>query len=191
MGRHAAAELFFEHRVAARHREELLRASDRVERDRLGRSGEPARLRAHGARPPRSLGSGRSQTRPRGEARRENRVSDGEPEPTARRWTIRCVRRAREADARRTSSASAPGCRCANTATTRRSTSPSSAPAPAAARWPAGWRKRLLGRGARRRPVSGVRWRISPRTRCEQTKLYWTDERIVDGENPLQLGIEQ
>ena len=23
---------------------------------------------------------------------------------------------------------------------------------------------------------------------AEQTKLYWTDERIVDGENPLQLG---
>ena len=22
----------------------------------------------------------------------------------------------------------------------------------------------------------------------EQTKLYWTDERIVDGENPLELG---
>ena len=35
--------------------------------------------------------------------------------------------------------------------------------------------------------ISG-RWRISPPTRSEQTKLYWTDDRIVDGDNPLQLG---
>jgi choline dehydrogenase-like flavoprotein len=25
----------------------------------------------------------------------------------------------------------------------------------------------------------------------EQTKLYWTDNRIVDGDNPLQLGQQQ
>ena len=34
----------------------------------------------------------------------------------------------------------------------------------------------------------GGRWRISPPTNTEQAKLYWTDERIVDGENPIQLG---
>ena len=34
----------------------------------------------------------------------------------------------------------------------------------------------------------GGRWRISLPTKSEQTKLYWTDDRIVDGDNPLQLG---
>ena len=47
---------------------------------------------------------------------------------------------------------------------------------------------RLLGR--RRSMPARIcgRSRISPPTRREQTKLYWTDERIVDGDNPLQLG---
>ena len=35
--------------------------------------------------------------------------------------------------------------------------------------------------------ISG-RSRISHRTKSEQTKLYWTDDRIVDGANPLQMG---
>ena len=32
------------------------------------------------------------------------------------------------------------------------------------------------------------RSRTSHPTKSEQTKLYWTDDRIVDGENPLQMG---
>ena len=40
----------------------------------------------------------------------------------------------------------------------------------------------------RRRPVSCARWRISPPTKSEQTKLYWTDDRIFDGDNPIQMG---
>ena len=43
--------------------------SDRVERDRLWRSGEPARLCADGFRPARPVGSGRGETRPRGGSR--------------------------------------------------------------------------------------------------------------------------
>ena len=36
-------------------------------------------------------------------------------------------------------------------------------------------------------PISG-RWRILLPTRREQNKLYWTDERIVDGANPITMG---
>ena len=46
----------------------------------------------------------------------------------------------------------------------------------------------LLGRRASTPARIGGRSRISPPTRREQNKLYWTDERIVDGDNPLQLG---
>ena len=56
--------IFFAKAPVAGHRHSLLRASDRVERDRLRRPGEPARLRADGFRPPRSLGSGRGPARP-------------------------------------------------------------------------------------------------------------------------------
>ena len=70
----------------------------------------------------------------------------------------------------------AAGCRCGNTARTTRWISLSSAPAPAAARWPAGWPRRVFrcrvwmpGRGC-------GRWRISPPTKQQQTKLYWTDD---------------
>ena len=54
---------------AARHRHRLLRASDRLERDRLWRPGEPARLCADGFRPARPVGSGRGRARPRGRGR--------------------------------------------------------------------------------------------------------------------------
>ena len=36
-------------------------------------------------------------------------------------------------------------------------------------------------------PISG-RWRISPPTRRSRTKLYWLDQRIIDGENPIRMG---
>ena len=95
--------------------------------------------------------------------------------------------RARTA-ARLTCSRLAAGCRCASTAETRRSISRSSAPAPAAARWPAGWPKRgspssRLDAGPWWRPLEDF-----ASDEAEQTKLYWTDERIFDGDNPLQLG---
>ena len=47
---------------------------------------------------------------------------------------------------------------------------------------------RLLRRGARRRPVLAAARGLRLGRDWQQTKLYWTDERIVDGENPLQLG---
>ena len=34
----------------------------------------------------------------------------------------------------------------------------------------------------------GGRWRILPPTNIDQSKLYWTDDRIVDGDDPIQLG---
>ena len=49
---------------------------------------------------------------------------------------------------------------------------------------------RLLGRCARCRPY----WRPLEDFASDehhQAKLYWTDERIVDGDNPLQLGSQQ
>ena len=73
-------------------------------------------------------------------------------------------------------------------AKTSRSTSSSSAPAPAAARWPASsrstdfpsWR---FDAGPYFRPLEDF-----ASDESEQTKLYWTDDRIVDGDNPLQMG---
>ena len=90
--------------------------------------------------------------------------------------------------ARRMCSVPAAGCRCANTARTKRSISPSSAPAPAAARSPASSpstasRSSRFDAGPYLRPLEDF-----ASDECEQTKLYWTDERIVDGDNPLQLG---
>ena len=94
----------------------------------------------------------------------------------------------RRAAARPTCSAPAAGRRCAVSTTTRQSTSPSSARARAAGRWPAN----LPNTGSRSSPSTpgpiGGRSRTSPRTRREQAKLYWTDERIVEGDNPLTLG---
>ena len=49
-------------------------------------------------------------------------------------------------------------------------------------------RIRLLGGRASMPAPIGGRWRISPPTNIDQAKLYWTDERIVDGDNPMQLG---
>ena len=50
---------------------------------------------------------------------------------------------------------------------------------------------RLFGRRASTPALISGRWRISPPTKREQAKLYWTDERIVDGDNPLQHGQQQ
>ncbi len=70
---------------------------------------------------------------------------------------------------------------------TTRSISPSSAPARAAARWRPAGRAGLLGRRVRRRayfrPLEDF---ASDET--EQNKLYWTDKRVVDGANPIQMG---
>ena len=74
-------------------------------------------------------------------------------------------RRARRTAARPTSSRAAAGSRCASTATTRRSTSPSSAPAPAARRSPASWRRRASRSSASTPARTGGRSRTSPPTR--------------------------
>ena len=101
---------------------------------------------------------------------------------------IRCGFRAPAMAAHRMSSGRAPGFPCASTATTRQSISPSSAPGQAAAPWPASWRKP----GSRSwRWTPGAYWRpledfASDET--EQNKLFWNDERICDGDDPLQMG---
>jgi choline dehydrogenase-like flavoprotein len=69
-----------------------------------------------------------------------------------------------------------------------KSISRSSAPGPAAEPWPASWRKPVfsvvaLDAGPFWRPLEDF---ASDET--EQTKLYWIDERIVDGDNPPRLG---
>ena len=72
LGRHAVQDVL---RAPGdpRHHPRLLRPSGRLERDRLRRSGQPARLCAHGARPARPVGAGRSRTRRREQtARRKN-----------------------------------------------------------------------------------------------------------------------
>ena len=46
----------------------------------------------------------------------------------------------------------------------------------------------LLGRRVRCRARSGDRSKISPPTRREQGGLYWTDERITGGADPVELG---
>ena len=64
----------------------------------------------------------------------------------------------------------------------------SSAPAPAAERSPAsspkhGFSVVALDAGPYFRPLEDF-----ASDESEQTKLYWTDDRIVDGDNPLQMG---
>ena len=101
---------------------------------------------------------------------------------------IRSAYRAARTGAHPTRSASAAGCRCANTATTKRSISPSSAPAPAAARWPAGWRSWVSQWSA---SMPAPWWRPLEdfaSDEAHQQKLYWTSERVCDGDDPLVLG---
>ena len=52
-------------------------------------------------------------------------------------------------------------------------------------------RSRLLRRRAWTPAPIGARSRISRPTRSEQSKLYWTDDRIVDGDNPLAARQQQ
>ena len=75
--------------------------------------------------------------------------------------------------ARPTCSSAAAGCRCANTARTRRSTSPSSAPAPAAPRWPAKLAEAGFSRGGvrRRRLLAAARGFRLRREGAEQALL--------------------
>ena len=111
VGRHAARRLFFSKRLLP----DIVRAyyahPDCLERDRLRRAGQPARLCADGLRPPRSLGGGRGQARRRARRARDQRAVSADPQTRAarpRRPRAGCV------------PAPAAGCRCANIATTRR-----------------------------------------------------------------------
>ena len=68
------SQAFFEHRVIPRHRPRLLRAPDRLERDRLRRPGQPARLCPDGFRTSATRGRRRrSRTATSRAARRKNR----------------------------------------------------------------------------------------------------------------------
>ena len=129
---------------------------DRLERDRLGRPGKPARLCPHGLRRARSLGSRRSQAMA-SRGRRDGRTAMSDDPLEAPRAAERP--RARRVPARRLDSDAR--IRRGRGGRFRRS----SAPARAAARWPANWRRTAF-RSSRSMPdpISG-RWRISPPTK--------------------------
>ena len=151
------ANAFFRKRVGARHRARLLRPSHGLERNRLGRSGKPARLCANGLQRARSVGGGGSAKTATIATRRAGTiaVSDDPFEMPARaaRPRARCVpSRWMGADARVSRE-------------TRLSTSPSSAPAQGAGRLLAGWPNTDSPSSPSMPVPISVRWRISPRTK--------------------------
>ena len=137
---------------------------DGLERDRLGRPGEPARLCAHGLRRARSVGGGRSQATATSKRRDGRTAVSDDPFATPR---------ARRRAARPTCSGPAPGCRCGNIGDDEavdfvdRRHRRGRRNAGLQAR-----RRRLFGRGARCRPLfpaaGGFRLR---RTRADQALL--------------------
>ena len=177
LGRHVTGE-FLQTACAARYRGGLLVAPDSLERDWLGWAGQPAWLCPYGLRRAGSVGGGRS-------ARigwRPMRTSE-EPPCRLTRWLSRAARTVE----RRTFFDPAPGCRCG---ISRRRASRFSH------RWNRrGWRHARLSAGGGRvlGGGSGCRPWFRPledfaSDEAEQTKLYWTDDRISTGANPLQLG---
>ena len=165
-----AARRFFARPAAQGRGRHLLRPAAGLERDRLRRPGQPARLRAPRPRPSAIRG------------RRRCGSGAGRHEPR------RSTRRAPSTAARPTCSRAAAGCRCASTASTRPSTSPSSAPARAARRSRAssrasGFSVVCFDAGPYWRPLEDF---ASDET--EQQKLYWTDDRITGGDDPIALG---
>ena len=99
----ACRRLVLQAAPAARHRAGLLVASDGLERNRLGRAGQPARLCAHGLRRARPVGGGRGAS--------DGDADDARTERTAMSDDPLASRAARTAG-RRMCSAPAAGCRC-------------------------------------------------------------------------------
>ena len=176
VGRHAAPNCFFKQRMLHDIVSAYYAHPDGLERDRLRRSGQPARLCADGFQPARSVGSRGSAARA---TRRERggriamsadppdapRATDGRAPDVFRAGGWVPMRQYRDDEAGRF--------RHRRHRRRRRD-----------AGLQAGGSGLLGGRASMPAPTAG-RLRISPPTRREQGKLYWTDDRIVDGANPL------
>ena len=96
--------------------------------------------------------------------------------------------RAPRTGAPRTRCTAAAGCRCAAGATRTRSISRLSGPARAAAPWPASWPSTGFRSSGSMPARSGARSKISPRTRDRRKSCSGSGERIIGGDNPVQLG---
>ena len=170
---------FFQHRMAPRHRARLLRAS-RSAWNEIGWGG-PASPRGYVR-----MGFDERDPWEAAEAHRRRRGGRATEEPPCR--MIRCRRRARATAARPTCSAPAPGCRCGeyrdDEAVDFVIVGTGAGGGTLACRLAeAGFSVVAFDAGPYFRPLEDF-----ASDESEQTKLYWTDDRIVDGDNPLQLG---